>query len=293
MQLVRTTVFLSTSSKPSESLEIFTPKNFKEYVGQNKAKEISRIIIEAAKIENRSLPNILIDGSYGLGKTTLAKVIYHEANTTPKIIDALAANKELPEFFTKPLIVDEIHNLDPEVADSLNIVIDQGRARIIGCTTNPGALPSPFKSRFRTIHLENYTEKDIKQIIDLASLRKGVNFDYRILDEIAQRSRLNPRVATNHLSFLFDYMAVNRLAKLTVQEIRKAFSVLGVDTQGFMERDHRYMAALPIDRPVGLHYLSAVLGIDAKTIEREIEPYLLQTGKIDRMPRGRMKLRDI
>jgi Holliday junction DNA helicase RuvB len=46
-------------------------------------------------------------------------------------------------------------------------------------------------------------------------------------------------------------------------------------------------------RAVGLSFLSAVLGIDSKTIQDEIEPYLLQTGVIDRTPRGRIKLREI
>jgi Holliday junction DNA helicase RuvB len=53
------------------------------------------------------------------------------------------------------------------------------------------------------------------------------------------------------------------------------------------------MEALQEERPVGLQYLSAMIGVDAKTIETEIEPYLLQTGHIDRMPRGRIKLKEI
>ena len=39
--------------------------------------------------------------------------------------------------------------------------------------------------------------------------------------------------------------------------------------------------------PVGIETLSAALGEDSKTIEDVYEPYLLQSGLIQRTPRGR------
>lgn len=278
----------------SEKLDIFSPQNFQEYVGQNQAKKIAQIIVSAAQIEKRPLPNILIDGSYGLGKTSLAKIIHLESgDRLPKVIDALAVNKD--EYFSssQSVIIDEIHNLDPQVADSLSIRMDQGHIHITGCTTNPGVLPAPFRSRFRQIHLERYTINEVRQIIDLALIRRGLITPTPVLMEIAKRSRLNPRVAINYVSFILDYMTTQGAVVMASRLVQEAFSVLGVDQKGFLARDFAYMKALPSDRPVGIHYLSSVLGIDQKTVETEIEPYLLQNGYIDRMPRGRIKLKDI
>lgn len=277
---------------PSGNLQIFSPQNFSEYIGQPKAKKIALVMVNAARIENRSLPNILISGVYGTGKSSLGKILRYETGEKALVYDAAAINKNLPNF-NKPIIIDEAHNLDPQVADSLNIIMDAGKAKIIACTTNPGALPAPFRSRFRAINLERYTIGEIKQIIIMAAQRKGVAIDTSVVTQLAIRSRLNPRVALNNLAFVFDFVVVRGLSTVPMRVAQEAFDTLGVDKNGFTTRDYQYMEALPVDRPVGIHYLSSVTGIDAKTIESEIEPYLLQTGRIDRMPRGRVKLKEL
>jgi Holliday junction DNA helicase RuvB len=278
----------------SANLEIFSPKNFDEYIGQDRAKKIAKVMLSASSMERRPLPNILIDGSYGLGKTSLAKVIFNELKIKPRIIDASALNKIIPPILTRQAaIIDEIHNLDPQVADTLNILIDEGKLSIIGCTTNPGMLPAPFRSRFRNVHLDPYTQDQISKILRLALDRKLVPAPDRLVSEISKRSRLNPRVGLNYLAFIFDIMTVRHESTLSERTIKEAFQTLGVDNKGFIDRDYKYMEALQEERPVGLQYLSAMIGVDAKTIETEIEPYLLQTGHIDRMPRGRIKLKEI
>jgi Holliday junction DNA helicase RuvB len=191
------------------------------------------------------------------------------------------------------VIIDEIHNLNPDVADSLNIILDQGNLRIIGCTTNPGALPSAFRSRFRSIHLEPYSVKDILAILSIATDKKGKTYLPSRLNNIAVRSRFNPRVGLNYLATVFDWMAVNYQTSIEHFILDEVFIRLGVDQLGYTKRDKQYLAAFPEDRAVGIQYLSAVTGIDTTTIETEIEPYLMQTGLIDRTARGRIKLGDI
>jgi Holliday junction DNA helicase RuvB len=88
-------------------------------------------------------------------------------------------------------------------------------------------------------------------------------------------------------------MAVERSSDISISAIDEVFTRLGVDKFGFTKRDKQYLAAIPDDRAVGIQYISAVTGIDAVTIETEIEPYLMQTGLIDRTGRGRIKLGDI
>jgi Holliday junction DNA helicase RuvB len=257
-----------------------------EYIGQEHAKELASVMVEAADKEGRPLPNILISGSAGLGKTTLAKLILN--GKTYNFTDGNSANTR--ERFAGYLIIDEIHNVRPEICDRLNTVLDAGGLRIIGATTNPGLLPAPFRSRFRTLPLVPYTVDDLTKIQYNVVDRKGITAQYRLLEEISKRGRFTPRRTLQYLAFIMDLMAVRDETTLTEQTLLDGLDMIGVDEKGLVEIDHRYLEALPDDRPVGLQYLQAILQTDKDTIEEEIEPYLLQMKLIDRSARGRFKV---
>jgi Holliday junction DNA helicase RuvB len=278
---------------PKPKPSIFEPTSFDEYVGQHEAKELAIIMTDAALKEKRTLPNALISGEYGLGKTTLARLIIQRYGKPVTLLDGASVNKEIPYGL---VIIDEIHNLAPEVADTLNTYLDQNKTQVIGCTVNPGMLPSAFRSRFRSLHLTSYTVDDLTTILEKVARRKNVRVPRAILGAIALRSRFNARQAILYLSFIFDLMVVKNQTTITPALAYEAFSKLGVDESGYLERDKRYARAFPDGlnpRAVGLQYLAAVTGIDEKTIEEEIEPYLMRTGVIDRTKQGRIKLKEI
>ena len=141
---------------------IYSPKNLQEFIGQNDIKEILGITIKAARKEKRNLPPLMFTGRYGIGKTALAQVTLREFGSRVYQIDGQSINKDIPRS-SGTYIIDEIHDILPEVCDQLNQELDQGLS-IIGCTTNPGKLPAPFRSRFMTFFLKPYTEKEISKI---------------------------------------------------------------------------------------------------------------------------------
>lgn len=283
-------LILPQTRNKTASIDIFSPKTFKEYVGQEDAKTLAQIMIKAAKKEARPLPNMLIVGEYGLGKTSLARLIMQDYGEHVRLLDGASVNAALPRDH---VIIDEIHNIKPEVADSLNILIDSNQVHIIGCTTDPGSLPSAFRSRFRLLQLESYSNANLTEIMDKVVKRKNVSSTRTLLSEIAKRSRFNARYALSNLALVFDLLAVKGQKTISQPLITEAFTMLGVDSRGYLKRDYKFMDALPDDRAVGLQYLSAVTGIDEKTIEEEVEPYLLRMGLLDRTSRGRLKLKNI
>ena len=128
------------------------PQNFGDFIGQMSQKEVLQIIVDSANMENRLIPCILLTGPYGHGKTTLAKLVAKRHNKKIIVIDGAISESIIRPLSNTIYIVDEAHNIPAQIADSYNILIDSNQLRIIACTTNPGALPAPFRSRFRSIY---------------------------------------------------------------------------------------------------------------------------------------------
>ena len=57
------------------------PQLLEDYIGQQKAKEMLKVYIEAAKARGEALDHVLFYGPPGLGKTTLAGIIDNEMGT--------------------------------------------------------------------------------------------------------------------------------------------------------------------------------------------------------------------
>lgn len=264
---------------------IFKPRNFDEYIGQREAIYFSKVMIEAALNESRPLPNIMVVGEYGLGKTTLAQLIIRAYGKPENIIDGASVNKEIPESGT--IIIDEIHNVQSDVTDQLNLKLDKGKLTIIGCTTNPGALSLAFRSRFRTLFLDDYSVENLIEIFSLICQRRGTECTKEGLEYIAQRSRFNAREGIKLLETVFEFMSVKKQSVVTKNIATSTLDKLGINDQGLSARDLKYLRSLPKNRAVGLQYLAAVTGIDEETIQREVEPYLMRIGLIDRTNRGR------
>jgi len=273
------------TTKTLDFSAFFRPRNFEEYIGQDEAIYLARIMVAAALNEARALPNIMIAGGYGLGKTTLATLIIQAMGVPLRVYDGYSINKEIPSPGT--IVIDEIHNLQPEITDVLNGHIDSGKLSIVGCTTNPGALPLAFRSRFRNLFLEDYRVEDLTKILSLICNRRAIEYTSDGLEFIAQRSRFNARQAITFLQIVFDFMSVQKQSSLTKAIATQTLDKLGVDERGLLPRDKKYLNAVPHDRAVGLSYLVSMLGIDEDTIANEIEPYLMRMGYIDRTSRGR------
>ena len=69
------------------------PRTLDEYVGQEKAKDMLRVYIEAAKSRGEALDHVLFYGPPGLGKTTLAGILACEMGSELRITAGPAIEK--------------------------------------------------------------------------------------------------------------------------------------------------------------------------------------------------------
>ena len=118
-----------TSSMQNEDVDIennLRPKSLDDYLGQNKAKELLKIFIEAAKARNEQLDHVLLYGPPGLGKTTLAHIIAYEMGVSINSTSGPILEKpgDLAAILTSlkkgdVLFIDEIHRLNSVIEEIL------------------------------------------------------------------------------------------------------------------------------------------------------------------------------
>ncbi len=295
------------------------PQRLEEYIGQQKAREILKVFMEAAKMRKESLDHVLFYGPPGLGKTTLAGIIANEMGSHLKITSGPAIEKpgEMAAILNSlaegdVLFVDEIHRLNRQVEEvlypamedyAIDIMIGKGpTARsvrlnlphftLVGATTRAGMLTAPLRDRFGLVtKLEYYTPKELEQIIMRSAHVLQVEIDSRGAAEIARRSRGTPRLANRFLKRVRDFAQVRYDGVITEKVAVTALDLLAVDTLGLDQNDRNILLTI-IEKfdggPVGLETLAAAIGEDSGTMEDVYEPYLIQNGLLNRTPRGRM-----
>ena len=294
------------------------PQYLSEYIGQEKAKEILKVYIEAAKKRKEALDHVLLYGPQGLGKTTLAGIIANEMGSNIKITSGPAIEKpgDMAAILNSlsendVLFVDEIHRLSRQVEEVLypamedfeidimigkgatarSIRLDLPKFTLVGATTRVGLLTAPLRDRFGVVHkLDFYTTNELVQVLERSANVLNVTLEKEGALELARRSRGTPRLANRLLKRVRDFAQVRYDSVITKEVAEYALDLLEVDRLGLDKGDRAILETIA-DKfgggPVGLDTIAAALGEDSGTIEDVYEPYLIQNGLIERTPRGR------
>lgn len=311
------------SKQPNDPDEVelevtLRPKDFKNYIGQERMKKNLQLAITAAKKRDEALDHVLLHGPPGLGKTTMASVIAHEMGANIRITSGPAIERagDLASLLTNLqdgdiLFIDEIHRLHRTVEEvlysamedfKLDIMLGKGpsarslrldlpKFTIIGATTRTGSLAAPLRDRFGMIHrLEFYNPEEIKSIILRSAKILGIKINKDAAIELAHRARLTPRIANRLLRRVRDYADVNGDGIIDTDINREALLLLEIDKLGLEPTDRMLLEAI-IDNynggPVGVETLAAMTAEERPTIEDFYEPYLMQIGLLERTLRGR------
>lgn len=295
------------------------PHTLDSYIGQEKVKQNLKVFMDAAKGRGEALDHVLLYGSPGLGKTTLAGIIAQEMGTHLKVTsgpaierpgDMAAILNSLSEGDI--LFVDEIHRLNRMIEEILypamedfviDIVIGKGpgarsvrlelpKFTLVGATTRIGLLTAPLRDRFGVIHrLELYSAEELTQIIKRSAAVLDIEIEDKGAAEIARRSRGTPRIANRLLKRVRDFAQVQYEGRITEDVAQSALDLLEVDRMGLDLIDRKMLLAM-IEKfgggPVGVDTLAISIGEESETIEDVYEPYLVQLGYLKRTPRGRV-----
>jgi Holliday junction DNA helicase RuvB len=295
------------------------PKNWSNYIGQERIKKHLKVMIDAAKERLENPDHILLYGPAGLGKTTLAHLIAKEAEanirtTSGPVIEksgdlvAILTNLNDGDF----LFIDEIHRINRFVEEylysamedfKLNLILGRGpmaktidinlpKFTLIGATTRIDLLSSPLRSRFGAVlQLNFYNQDDIEKIIKKSAKILNAEIEENAIKEIAKRSRFTPRTANKLLKRVRDFAQIENKNVITKNLADKALDFLEIDDLGLEPTDIKILDVI-IKKfnggPVGLQALSASTSEEKNAILEIYEPYLIQLGLIKRTSKGRI-----
>lgn len=295
------------------------PKNWQDFVGQEKVKKNLQIILEAAKKRKESPDHLLFYGPAGLGKTTLAYLIAFEMEANIKITSGPAIEKvgDVASILTNlnegdVLFIDEAHRLNKLIGEVLysvmesrvlNLILGKGPSArtvqlelapftLIAATTRIGLLSNSLRSRFGAIFkLDFYEKEDIEKILRHNAKILEVEIGEEAIELLASASRATPRVANRLLKRSRDLAIVEGDGMITQEISKKSLELFEIDEIGLEATDRKLLETI-IDKfgggPVGLGTLAAATNEERDTIEEVYEPYLMRLGFIERTPKGRV-----
>jgi Holliday junction DNA helicase RuvB len=276
------------------------------------------IFISAAKERRESLDHLFLIGPPGLGTTTLAQVVANELGADFKVTSApsLDKPKDLVGILTTVtertvFFIDEIHRLKPAIEEMLYIamedyeldwIIGQGPSArtiripippftLVGATTKAGMVSSPLISRFGiSCRFAFYEQRDMEAIIRRSAGILEVKIDEDGVSLLASSARGTPRVANRLLRRMRDFAQVLGGGRITKKVVEEGLKRLEIDSLG-LEKYDREILKMIIERygggPVGAETLAISVGEAVDTLEDYYEPYLIQSGLLQRTPRGR------
>lgn len=296
----------------------YRPKAMEEVVGQTSLVRRLKVVLHGARLRETQPPHCLFIGPSGFGKTTLAQVVSTELalpliQTTGMMFRKSTDVVALVVQQTGPVVVfvDEVHQAKRAALDSLLTVMESGTLDLLGngeatqhkvpglvvvaATTDPGLLPSAFRSRFGfTGALEPYSDDELARIVSGVFDKREMPFLPSEALEVARRSRGVPRTAVQLAERVLDFAAVSECDKIADGDVHAALSLFGISPDGLMEADLsvlRVLTKVYAGKPVGLAALAMQANVQETTLTETIEPFLASRGFLLRTQRGRMATR--
>jgi putative ATPase len=200
------------------------PKNLKDFIGQEHLVGKGKPLQVA--IEKKHLFSFIFWGPPGVGKTTLARIYANALDAEFFELSAVSAGKDdirkiIDSGNQKPkvLFLDEIHRFNKSQQDFLLPFVESGELTLIGATTeNPSfEVISPLLSRCRVFVMNEFSEKEMLQIISRVEKENKIKIDKKSKDWLVAMANGDARQAISMLE-----ATINLYGKINVENMKQA-----------------------------------------------------------------------
>ncbi len=249
---------------------ILRPEKLKDVIGQSHLIGKDKILTNL--VNNKKIFSMILYGSPGIGKTSIANAITKELNLKTRFLNATINNKRDFEIVFEEtkiygniiLVVDEIHRLNKDKQDLLLPMLENGLITLIGLTTsNPYHKINPaIRSRCQIFELLPLTKEEIIKGLKKASKSlNDIKIDNKSLDMIATVSNGDFRYAINLLEVCYYSTSDKKITTDVVLSINsKANSLMDSDETGHYDVLSAFQKSIRgSDVNAALHYLARLI----------------------------------
>ncbi len=191
--------------------ELYRPKTVNEYVFRDNDQ---RRKVESW-VKEKSIPHILLSGSAGIGKTTLAKVLINEigiesydlleinasrTNGVEDVRDKITNFVQMIPFGPfKVVLLDEADFLSPNAQAALRGVMEEyhSTARFIFTCNYPNKIIPAIHSRCQGFHIEKIDQTEFTARVATILVTEDVEFDLDTLDSFVRSTYPDLRKCIN------------------------------------------------------------------------------------------------
>jgi replication factor C small subunit len=177
-------------------VEKYRPTKLTEYVWRD---DSQRRQVETW-VKEKSIPHLLLSGSPGIGKTTMAKMLVNELGIEDADVLEVNASREtgidfirdriitfvsmIPWGPFKVVLLDEADRLSPHAQDSLKGVIEEysSFARFILTCNTPNRIAPALHSRCQQFHFTKLDQTEFTARAATILVEESVDFDLETLD---------------------------------------------------------------------------------------------------------------
>jgi DNA polymerase III delta prime subunit len=180
--------------------EQYRPKNVDEYVWRDDSQKKNVL----SWIKDKSIPHLLLSGTPGIGKTTMAKMLIHEIGIQDADVIEVNASREtgidfirdkiVPFISTiawgdfKVVILDEADRLSLQAQDSLKGIIEEysAFARFILTCNNPNKVVPALHSRCQQFHFTKLDQVEFTARAATILVNEDIDFELDVLDNFVK-----------------------------------------------------------------------------------------------------------